>query len=167
MDAAWKESLWGQFGAALDMLENAVRACPDDVWGDRARRPEFWYVVFHTLFWLDCYLTDPAEGYAPPAPFTLDEMDPRGLLPERVYAKEELLAYLARGREHARATIAGLTDERARRPAGFERLGLNVEEMLLYDLRHLHHHVGQLNMILGGLSEAAPRWVTRTARPLA
>jgi hypothetical protein len=31
------------------------------------------------------------KGFTPPAPFTLDEMDERGLLPDRVYTKEELL----------------------------------------------------------------------------
>ena len=39
---AWNAALWSQFGAAIDMLENAVRACPEEVWGDRERRPEVW-----------------------------------------------------------------------------------------------------------------------------
>ena len=29
MEAIWKTIIWGQFGAAIDMLENAMRACPD------------------------------------------------------------------------------------------------------------------------------------------
>ena len=33
---------------------------------------EFWYVVYHALFWLDLYLSGAVEGFAPPAPFTLD-----------------------------------------------------------------------------------------------
>ena len=41
MDTAWKAALWQQFGAAIDMLENALRACPNDLWDDRSRRPEF------------------------------------------------------------------------------------------------------------------------------
>lgn len=43
MDATSRDILWGQFGAAIDMLENAMRACPDELWGDRERQPEFWY----------------------------------------------------------------------------------------------------------------------------
>ena|SRR5258705_8607961 len=83
MIATWKPILWQQFGAAIDMLENALLACPEDLWNDRSRRPEYWYVVFHTLFFLDFYLSDSPEGFTPPAPFTLDELDPAGLLPER------------------------------------------------------------------------------------
>ena len=44
------------FGASIDMLENAIQSCPDELWGDRARQPEFWYVAYHTLFFLDFYL---------------------------------------------------------------------------------------------------------------
>ena len=52
MDEHWKKTVWGQFGAAIDMLENAIRACPGTVWEDRSQKPEFWYVAFHTLFFL-------------------------------------------------------------------------------------------------------------------
>jgi hypothetical protein len=47
-----------------------MAACPDRLWSARAQRREleFWYLAFHTLFWLDCYLTQPIETYAPPPP---------------------------------------------------------------------------------------------------
>src|SRR5215831_8873836 len=91
MDAVTKEMLWHQLGATIDMLENAVDACPDERWGDRTRETpfQFWYLVFHTLFWLDLDLNGTLEGFAPPAPFTLDEMDPAGAYPDRVYSKAE------------------------------------------------------------------------------
>ena len=56
MEDVWRGVVRRQFGAALGMSENAVRAGPDELWGDRGRRPEFWHVVFHTLFYLDLYL---------------------------------------------------------------------------------------------------------------
>lgn len=31
MDRSWKGLLWPQLGAAIDMLENAVLACPDEL----------------------------------------------------------------------------------------------------------------------------------------
>lgn len=83
MDTTWKTALWQQFGAAIDTLGNAIEACPDEVWGDRSRQPEYWYTVYHTLFNLDYYLSDSYEGFAPPAPFGLEEMDPAGVLPPR------------------------------------------------------------------------------------
>ncbi|MCZ2147437.1 MAG: DinB family protein [Bryobacterales bacterium] len=121
MDTPWKTALWRQFGAAIDMIGNAVAACPDDLWHDRTRRPEFWYTVFHTLFFLDLYLSGKLEGFAPPAPFTLSELDPAGVLPERPYTKSELLPYLRHCREKRRTVIDALTAEKSAEPAAAPR----------------------------------------------
>jgi hypothetical protein len=167
MDAAWKTALWQQFGAAIDMLENAIAACPEKVWGDRSRRPEYWYMAYHTLFYLDCYLSDSVEGFAPPTPFTLSEFDPSGLLPERVYEKVELLRYLEHGREKCRARIEALTEERARQQCRFGSIQGSVVELLLYNMRHVQHHAAQLNLILRQTIDSAPGWVSKTKRQLA
>jgi uncharacterized damage-inducible protein DinB len=166
VDTPWKTIIWQQFGAAIDMLENAMLACPDNLWGDRSQRPEFWYVVFHTLFFLDLYLSESDKGFTPPAPFTLDEMDTAGLLPERVYTREELQSYLEHGREKCRSTIETLSDEKARRRCGFDWLEISVAETLLYNMRHVQHHAGQLNLILRQKTDSAPRWVRKTSHKL-
>ena len=64
MDSLWRTILWKQFGAAIDMLDNALVACPDALWRQPvwhdpsvpSQRVEFWYVAYHALFWLDLYL---------------------------------------------------------------------------------------------------------------
>ncbi len=162
MDITLKTIIWRQFGAAIDMLENAMQACPEAVWGDRSLRPEFWYTAFHTLFYLDLYLSESDAGFSPPAPFTLDEMDERGLLPERVYTIEELQKYLEHGREKCRATIAAMTGDKAHRRCGFDWLDISVAELLLYNMRHVQHHAGQLNLLLRQKVDSAPRWVRKT-----
>jgi hypothetical protein len=161
VDDLWKTALWQQFGAAIDMLENALIACPDELWGDRSRQPEFWYLAYHTLFFLDLFLSGSEEGFAPPEPFTLEELDPAGVLPERPYTKEELHGYLEHGRRKCRATIGALTKAKARRQAGFDWIDLNGAELLLYNLRHVQHHAAQLNLILRQTVDAAPGWVAR------
>ena len=159
---AWKDALQSQYAAAIAMLENAMEACPDALWDDRSRRPEFWYLVYHTLFYLDLYLSPGLDGFAPPPPFTLDETDPAGVLPPRPYTKDELRAYLRHGREKARRVIAVLTDETARERW---RYGTWLEgaaiEVLLDNLRHVQHHTAQLNLVLRQETGDAPRWVTR------
>jgi hypothetical protein len=165
MDATWKVEVWRQFGAAIAMLENAMLACPDELWGDRSQQPEFWYVAYHTLFFLDFYLSGSPGGFTPPAPFTLGELDPAGVLPERVYAKAELLVYLAHGREKCRTTIAALTDDESRKRCGFERPDVSVAELHLYNMRHVQHHAAQLNLLLRQKTGSAPRWVAKAASP--
>jgi DinB superfamily len=162
MDTFWRTIVWQQFGAAIDMLENAMLACPDELWSDRSQRPEFWYLVYHTLFFLDLYLADSVEAFVPPAPFTMDELDPAGLLPERPYTKEQLQTYLEHGRDKCRSTIDTLTDDRARQRCGFERVDVSVLELLLYNMRHVQHHAAQLNLILRQKIDSAPGWVVKT-----
>ena len=166
MDATWKEIIWQQFGASIDMLENALVACPNQLWGDRSRRPEFWYLVYHTLFYLDLYLSGSDEGFVPPAPFTLDETDSRGKLPERVYTKEEMQSYLEHGRQKCRATIGALTEEKARGRCIFQWVEMSFAELLLYNMRHVQHHAAQLNLILRQETDSAPAWVSKTKSKL-
>lgn len=163
-----RDSLWRQLGAAIDMLENAIAACPEELWSDRERRPELWYLAYHTLFFLDLYLAPTPDGFTPPPPFTLDELDPAGILPERPYTQAELLAYLEHGRRKARATLAALDDDTASRPTAFPWLsGLPFGELQLVTLRHVQHAAAQLNLILRQEVDAAPAWVKRNDQPLA
>lgn len=170
MDTLWKNSLWQQFGATIDDLDNEIRACPDELWHGRlwdepsqARffLPEFWYIVYHTLFWLDLYLTGAEEGFVPPSPFLLVEQDENGPLPERPYTKAELHAYLADCRQRCRATIEGLTDEAAQRRCCFAWGEVTFAELLLYNMRHVAGHAAQLNLYLGQNMGSAPLWTTR------
>jgi uncharacterized damage-inducible protein DinB len=160
MNPIWRQAIWQQYGAAIDMLDNAIVACPDDVWFDRSQEPQFWYVAFHTLFFLDLYLSETADGFTPPAPFTLSEMDPTGVMPDRPYTKDELRSYLAHGRAKCRATIDAMTDEHAARNCHFDWLDISAADLLLYNMRHVNHHTGQLNLLLRQRAGVVPpRWV--------
>jgi len=161
MDTLWKTSIWQQFGAAIDMLDNALLACPEELWSDRTQEQEYWYVTYHALFWLDLYLTGAVADFAPPAPFTLDELDPAGLLPDRIYTKDELRAYLLHCRTKCKAVVETLTDEKAEQPCVFGRRVMNFGELLLYNMRHVQEHAAQLSLILGQKYGSAPGWVGR------
>lgn len=161
-----KEIVWQRFGAAIDMLENAIAACPDALWNDRAQRPEYWKAAYHTLFFLDLYLSDSDEGFTPPPPFTAEELD-AAIIREQPYTKDEALAYLRHSREKCRALIHGLTDERMAEIRTIFRREWTVLEWLLYNMRHVQHHVAQFNLILRQQTKSAPNWVGRTPRPLA
>jgi hypothetical protein len=162
VNTSWNDSLWRQFGAAIDMLENAITACPEELWSDRERRPEVWHLAYHTLFFLDLYLSPSTDGFAPPPPFALDELDPDAVIPERPYTKDEVLAYLEHGRRKCRAAIEALTEDDLHRPSGFDWVPVPRAELHLYNLRHVQHGAAQLNLLLRQTIGAAPGWVKRT-----
>jgi hypothetical protein len=175
-DPLWRTALWQQFGATIDMLENALLACSSThwhgrLWSDHSDHPQppesaaFWYITYHTLFWLDLYLTSSLEGFAPPAPFTLAEIDPAGVLPERPYSRDELHAYLVHLRKKCQTTIAGLSDEKAHQQVDFPWIGgksMSFLELLLYNMRHVQEHAAQLNLFLGqNARDSASDWVSQ------
>lgn len=176
METAWRTALWLQFGAAIDMLDNAVVACPNTLWSERiwplppdhSQTPEsaqVWYLTYHCLLWLDLYLTAlPEEQFAPPAPFTRAEIDPQEALPEQPYTKEQLRGYLAQLRARARGAFTALTDEQAQRPFAFpwdEVHPISYLELQLYNMRHIQEHAAQLSLFLGqhAIPDEALDWV--------
>ena len=151
--------LWRQYKLAINSLEGALRACPDELWEKRlwddqedqwvaAGFSTFWYLGYHTLFWLDLYLTGAEEGFLPPAPFDLVEMEDHEVLP-RTYSREELLCYLDDCRRKCQETIEGMSGEQAQRSCRFAWGDLSYAELQLYTMRHVQEHAAQLNMFLG------------------
>ena len=181
METSLYTALWRQFGAAIDMLENALLACPTSLWeeplwsgsSDHSRTPwlppesaQFWYITYHTLFWLDFYLSGkPEEEFAPPAPFIWTELDP-AVSPEQPYTKEELHAYLAETRRKYHAHLSALTDEQARQTIEYpwsEGQAVSFLEVMLYIMRHVQEHAAQLSFFLGqhGIPDEALDWIGR------
>jgi uncharacterized damage-inducible protein DinB len=160
MDLNFRDVVWQQFGAAIDMLENAMKACPDEIWNDRSRNPQFWYVAFHTIFWLDLYLADSLETFTPPSPFTIAEIESEQV-PENPYTRAELQNYLEHGRQRCREWITGVTDEKLCRRCPFDWVEGTNAELMLYNMRHVQHHAAQLNLILRQTIDSAPAWVSK------
>jgi len=167
METTLRTALWWQFGAAIDMLKNALVACPASLWKERLwsapsahslppwlppEFAQFWYIVYHTLFWLDLYLSGSREeDFAPPAPFIWTEGNP-AVSPERPYTKEELLVYLVQMRQKCQTTIADLSDEKAHQQVDYpwtEGKSVSYLELLLYTMRHVQEHAAQLSLFLG------------------
>jgi hypothetical protein len=170
MDKSIQSAMSQQFISAIDMLENVIRACPDRLWQVRLwddpelpRADEFWYLAYHTLFWTDLYLTGSIEGFSPPSPFTLDELDPAGIIPPEPFSRDELLTYLNHTREKCRVTVAALTEENATRICTFPWGQITFAGLLLDNMRHVQEHVAQLNLVLGQQIGWSPKWVTHAS----
>ena len=166
-----KEMLWRQFEPAIDMLGEALRDCPDELWEKKLWEDQpdqwvasgfsaFWYLGYHALFWLDLYLTGAEEGFTPPAPFDLVEMEAGEVLP-RTYTREELLGYLETCRQRCRETIDALTGEQASRICRFPWGELPFAELQLYNLRHVQEHGAQLRMFLGQQAGRSASWASQ------
>ena len=153
------QMLWRQFAATLDSFDSALRDCPDELWEERLWEDEpgqwvaagfsaYWYLCYHTLFWLDLHLTGAEEGFSPPEPFDLVEMEANEVLP-RIYTRAELLDYSKSCRQQYQETIATLSSEEADRICRFPWGDAPFAELLLYNMRHVQEHAAQLHLFLG------------------
>lgn len=164
-----KESLWKQFGASIDMFKNAVERWPEEQWHADER---IFYMVYHTLFFLEYYLTFPPKDFAPRLPVTLTRKEDvpikalDDLIPSKTYSRKELLEYLEACRTTCKQSIADLTaDSMAERwveePGNPKTRNYSRIELLMYNMRHVQHHAAQLNLLLRQQINEAPRWVSR------
>lgn len=165
------DMLWRQFGAAIDTLGDALTHCPDElwekqVWNDQADQwvasgfSTFWYLGYHTLFWLDLYLTGAEEGFMPPRPFALVEMEANERLPQ-TYSRQELLGYLEHCRQECKKIIATMSQEEANRMCSFPWGTIAFAELQLYSLRHVQEHAAQLHLFLGQQTGKSSEWVAQ------
>lgn len=163
-----KESLWRQFGASIDMLENVIVMSPEDFIHENK---QFFYIIFHNLIFLDYYLTIPPKDFIPNLPFTIKEADeiPQeaidDLIPDRIFSKTELLDYLKQCREKGYQIIHTLTEDKLNdrfiEDLDTDAMDYPVLEILLYNMRHVQHHTGQLNLLLRQNVHQSPKWVFR------
>jgi len=169
MDTLWRTALWQQFGATIDMLENALVACPDTLWQEHLwinseglEGRTFWDTIYHTLYWLDLYLTGrPAEEFTPPEPFKKN-----GVIPQQPYTRGELHTYLKHLRKKCQSTITELSEEKGHQPFYFPWDGehpISYLELQLYTMRHVQEHAAQLSLFLGqhAIPDEALDWVER------
>jgi hypothetical protein len=164
-----------QFEAALAMFRDCLVMCPPEHWDTRIAHYTFSQVAYHTLCFVDVYLS-PGEAafefrttnspqHAPP-PRHLP-LHPRGRseledeFPSRRFEQDELLAYLQICRDKLHTSMAAETEATLAGPSGFPRLKFSRAELHLYNLRHIQHHTGALSACLRRVSNNTidPRWV--------
>lgn len=175
-DTLFPTVLVSQFDAALAMLRDAIVLCPAAHWESPVAAYPVWMVAYHTLCFVDCYLSPSDEAFelrTTPTPAAEPGQPPRAPLhprgraeleeefPSRLFTRDELLGYIDICREKLRTTLAAETPEILAGPSGFPRLRFSRAELHLYNLRHVQHHAGQLHAAVRRFTAGAadPMWV--------
>jgi len=152
------EAIRNQLVASIDMLENAIKKCPQNQWNTDRR---IWYNAYHCIFYIDYYLTRDPQNFNPPDLFTLSEF--KRIDPPRVYNKEELLSYLKFCRAKAKSILENIDQIGLLEDWKKEKAIKNYSflEIILYNLRHIQHHAAQINTWLRIEIDDAPDWIAR------
>jgi hypothetical protein len=157
-----KTILTAQFEAALCMLNDCICRCPLAHWEGKIANDTFRQVVYHTLFFVDLYLSPGEEA------FTLRDLHVRGgderssNEPSKGLTKDETLSYVAICRTKALETLVAESTESLQHPSGFSSMPFSRGELHLSSLRHVQHHTGQLSAYLRRIVEDGERWWVKT-----
>jgi hypothetical protein len=175
MEDFYKQILWKNFAAAIDMFRETLILCPDDLWQAKSK---FYYLSYHTTIFLDYYLTSPVKDFIPVLAYTITDIHDMpaeavdDVIPGRFYSRTEIFDYLTLVREKCREmTILSAPDKLMQKWIDKSEIDLHglcpslvvdytVLEILFYNLRHVQHHVGQLNYILRQKLDKAAGWIS-------
>ncbi len=156
--------LLSQFEAALAMLRECIEKCPAEQWDEPIAKYPFWQTAYHTLCFVDCYLSASEQAFqprtAPP-----DCMHPAGIkeladeYPSRRFEQSELLRYVQICLEKLRTVLTTETAAVLDGPSGFSRLPFSRAELHIYNMRHVAHHTGQLGALLRRHGVELRSWV--------
>jgi hypothetical protein len=145
------------------MLKQCIEACPAEHWESKVAQAPFRWVVYHTLFFTDLYLSPSNEA------FVLRELHERGgdeRNPEACIglSPAESLAYVQICRDKTIESVGAETEESLAGPSGFSWYQITRGEMHLVNIRHVQHHTGQLSAFLRRVDErfkdrTTLRWV--------
>ena len=162
-----KKIIRSQYLATLEMLNQAIIQCPDNMWADENFDNQFWQIAYHALFYTHLYLQSTEEDFTPwkmhyenahrfsaPEPALTGEGDSEGF-----YQKEEMLEFLDFCRQEIGEKVAELDLEAA---SGFDWIPFNKQELQFYNIRHLQHHTGELCKRLGTIAGVDIKWVGMT-----
>ena len=160
----FKDAIKEQYGASIKMLENLITNCPDELWEDNNRETIISQVVYHTLFFIDFYLSKTNEEKGQfKGKLGDDFMGERtdGMEWNKIYSKEELLSYAKDTRIKANKRFSNLTIEELASESLFEWHGNSVLSSLMYNLRHIMLHVGALHVRINAVNEEPMKWVSK------
>ena len=174
-----------QYRQTFTMMRQALELCPEELWADSEdNEPPFWQQAFHALVVTGAYASEGPDGFRPEiavrvlAPREPKQGEPpwhpigevlRGLMsakyrPPEVLSRAEMLEYLAEVEQSCRDSIARDAERDPVDPASnpFPWTGTTAFDKHIYNLRHLHHHLGRLNGLLRRRADVANPWVTGT-----
>jgi hypothetical protein len=146
-----RAALKSQYHATLAMLKQAIDRCPEDLWTAGGHPSPFWQIAYHTLFYTHLYL-QPDEKAFRPWEHARQEYQFLEAVPwpphnppkiGEPYTKAQVLDYWTACDEMIDAGVDRL--DLGSPECGFSWYKMPKLDHQMMNIRHIQHHVGQLD----------------------
>jgi hypothetical protein len=150
--------IYRQLEATITMLQNAIAACPDDLWVAKGDGPAIWQQAYHATFWLFAWARDWNTPFETPAFHSQEALELRpGATP--VITREQLAAYARDAREACLPYLRTLTPEALLETREAFGKSWTTADRIFSQLRHVQHHVGAMHAQLGKRATQPLQWI--------
>jgi hypothetical protein len=158
-----KEIIKKQMMAALATLNQCIENCSDVEWEKPHGDAVFSQVLFHTLFYLDYYLSSKHE-------FKLQQFHKENVSifreyeefeykkAEQIYTRGEIRTYFNFCYKRIDEYFAKLEDNDLLAESGHNKM--KNMELLIYGIRHIQHHAAQLGLRIQQVTGKELDWVS-------
>jgi DinB superfamily len=161
-----KKSYSRQIGAAFEMLEHVIDNANDTTWTARISNVPFWQICYHVLWFTDFYF-HANEATFQPQGFDMKDIHKYEIKPDsqmienqkHPISKSNMKAYCKYTKQKANEFIQSINDTYFTTPSPFDWHGFPKIDLVDYNLRHLQHHVGQLDVILRREQNMGNPWI--------
>ncbi len=159
-DKEVKSGLKSQYHASLEMLRRCINECSEELWTSNKMVNPYWRVVYHTLFFFRLYLFQHLDDHKPwefhkPGSHNMSlDPDATEVTP---YTRKEMIELV----EHCKDLIDIKVDATnlSAEDCGFHWYKVPKLEHMMVNLRHLQHHVAQLQDRLRNEENKGINWV--------
>jgi hypothetical protein len=161
-----KKSYSRQLGATFKMLEYTIDKANETTWTARINNMPFWQICYHVLWFTDFYFHANQATFQPQS-FDMEGIHNYWIKPDsqmienqkHPISKSNMKAYCKYVRQKANQFIQGINGTYFTTPSPFEWHGFPKIDLVDYNLRHLQHHVGQLDIIVRRDQNIGNPWI--------
>ena len=157
-DSLFLDICRNDYHAIFQMVREAIKLCPDELWDEQGDEPPFWQQAYHTLWWCDFYLSDSMETYRKPS-LADDEANDLKYRTDKSPSRQQLQDYIGKVSRKCDEVLGRLTTEQLEGENAFHWTGPTLAHKLIYNIRHAQHHVGWMNSILSRKIGRSAEWV--------
>jgi uncharacterized damage-inducible protein DinB len=152
-----------QMLASLCTLNQCIENCPNKEWNESHKDAPFSQVLFHTLFYLDYYLSLNENEFkeqdfhkANKNMFRdYEELDYKKA--ENIYTKEEIVIYMNFCHGKIDIIFEDIGDTQLEIKTNHNNMILG--EILMYTIRHTQHHAAQLGLRIQQITSQELKWI--------
>lgn len=151
-----------QYEFSWDMLNEVFDRCPDRVWRQEKIKPySIGRLAYHIIVSTQRYCR-PKRKAVELDPFNLGRGEGEDVPMDRFPGIADVRGYSDKVRKRVMKWFDSLRDsELSESDGGFTWTGETIGERLVYTLKHFHHHLGQMNLLLRQHGSDAVEWKCR------